>query len=216
MNPIVRLGNGLQDILDATRAIDFTAPLLLRLYLAPIFWVSGMEKALGFESIVQWFGNPDWGLGLPYPAVLAFLATASELVGAVLLLIGLATRWIAIPLMITMIVAAVTVHWEHGWQAIASAKAPFASQHLGPLAFEAEEVAAAQERLSMAKDILKEHGRWEWLSGSGSFVVLKNGIEFAATYFVMLLGLFFWGGGRYLSVDYYIDKRLRRRRGEAR
>ena len=40
--------------------------------------------------------------------------------------------------------------------------------------------------------------------------LLKNGIEFAATYFIMLLVLFFTGAGRYLSVDYWIDRRFRR------
>ena len=69
----------------------------------------------------------------------------------------------------------------------------------------------AAERLDRAKDILREHGNYEWLSSEGSFVVLNNGIEFGVTYFVMLLALFFIGAGRYLSVDYW----LRRRFGEA-
>ena len=42
---------------------------------------------------------------------------------------------------------------------------------------------------------------------NGSFVVLNNGIEFAATYFIMCLALFFIGGGRYVSLDYWIRKR---------
>ncbi len=40
-------------------------------------------------------------------------------------------------------------------------------------------------------------------------MVLNNGVEFAATYFIMLLVLFFIGGGRYLSVDYWIARRCR-------
>jgi uncharacterized membrane protein YphA (DoxX/SURF4 family) len=36
---------------------------------------------------------------------------------------------------------------------------------------------------------------------------LKNGIEWAATYFLMLLTLFFYGGGR-LSVDHALSKYL--------
>lgn len=46
-----------------------------------------------------------------------------------------------------------------------------------------------------------EHGNYDWLTSSGSVVILNNGIEFAATYFVMLLALFFMGGGRYVSLD---------------
>jgi uncharacterized membrane protein YphA (DoxX/SURF4 family) len=125
----------------------------------------------------------------------------------VLLLIGLGTRWISIPLMATMVVAAVTVHWTHGWQAIASTKGAFASEHLGPLML--ENASGAAERLARARDILREHGNYDWLTGEGGFVVLNNGIEFAATYFVMLLVLFFSGGGRWLSLDYWLARRFR-------
>jgi uncharacterized membrane protein YphA (DoxX/SURF4 family) len=200
-----RLLAALHASMDATRAVDFLAPLALRLYLAPIFWVAGVEKVLGFPDIVQWFGNPDWGLGLPFPTLLAVLATGTEVLGAVLLAIGLGVRWIALPLMGTMIVAAVTVHWEHGWQAIASSKAPFAAESLGPLAF--EDPSAHFEGLQTAKDVLQQ---CSFEAGSGTLVVLNNGIEFAATYFVMLLALFFLGAGRYVSLDDWIARRLRR------
>ncbi|MDH3589657.1 MAG: DoxX family protein, partial [Gammaproteobacteria bacterium] len=105
-----------------TAKIDWLGPLALRLYLAPIFWVAGMNKAGGFDNVVQWFGNADWGLGLPMPWLLAFLATAAEVLGGALLLLGLATRLIAVPLIITMIVAMTTVHWDNGWQAVHDAK----------------------------------------------------------------------------------------------
>ena len=67
-----------------------------------------------------------------------------------------------------------------------------------------DRVMEASERLAKAKDILREHGNYGWLTGRGSVVVLNNGIEFAITYFVMLLSLFFTGAGRYVSVDYWI------------
>jgi putative oxidoreductase len=37
------------------------------------------------------------------------------LIGAILLVLGLGTRLISIPLIITMIVAVKTVHWENGF-----------------------------------------------------------------------------------------------------
>jgi putative oxidoreductase len=203
---MIRLLNKLQDILDALRALDFLAPLALRLYLAPVFWVAGVEKVTGFDGIVEWFGNPDGGLGLPAPAVLAFLATATEVAGALFLLVGFAVRWISLPLMGTMVVAAVSVHWENGWQAVASAKAPFAADSLGPFMF--EDIGIHYDSLSAAKDVLTQCA---WQSDAGKLVVLNNGIEFAATYFVMLLALFFMGGGRYLSADYWIAQRWRER-----
>jgi len=202
----MRLLLSLQRLLDTTRAIDFLGPLALRLYLAPVFWVSGMEKVTNFEDIVAWFGNPEWGLGLPMPWLMAFLATAAEVVGAILLTIGLATRWVAVPLMATMVVAAVTVHVDYGWQAIADAKAPYASEYLGPL--QLEDADPALERKGRAVEILQEHGNYEWLTENGryAYVVLNNGIEFAATYFIMLLALFFIGAGRFFSIDYWIAR----------
>lgn len=178
--------------------LDGIPSLLIRLYLIPVFWMAGSNKLAHFDDTVAWFGNPDWGLGLPLPWLMAALATAAELGGAVLLALGLGTRVISFPLAITMLVAAVTVHWENGWQAIADASAPFAS----------EAVMSAPEKLERARSILQEHGNYDWLTSSGNFVVLNNGIEFAATYFVMCLALIALGGGRYVSVDYWVSKRL--------
>ncbi len=177
------------------------ASIALRLYLAPIFWMAGMSKLNSFDSTVEWFGNSEWGLGLPFPFLMALLATAAELIGAVLLALGLFTRWISIPLIITMLVAILSVHWDNGWQAIADAKAPFANA----------QVLAAPEKLERARDILQAHGNYEWLTASGKFVILNNGIEFAATYLIMLLALVGLGGGKYHSVDYWLSGYLKRK-----
>ena len=178
--------------------LDGLAPLALRLYLVPIFWMTGFHKYQSFADTVDWFGNADYGLGLPFPWLMAFLATSAELAGAVLLTLGLATRWISLPLIVTMIVAIVTVHLPNGWQAIADPNAPFANQ----------QVIDSAEKLAKAKEILQEHGNYDWLTSSGNFVVLNNGIEFATTYLIMLLCLFFTGGGRYVSIDYWLAKHL--------
>ena len=111
---MLRLLNRLQDLLDATRALDFLAPLAIRAYLIPIFWMAGTKKLGDMESTIAWFGNPDRGLDLPYPELMAWLAALTEAGGAILLAVGLATCWISVPLMITMVVAAVTVHWPNG------------------------------------------------------------------------------------------------------
>lgn len=181
-------------IFSRLQYLDGLAPLALRLYLVPVFWMAGTQKISGIENTIEWFGNPDWGLGLPFPTLMAYLAAYTEAIGALLLLIGLATRWISIPLMFTMAVAALAVHWDQGWAAIADSSS--------------QEVAA---RLGAAKEILREHGNYSWLTGKGSFVILNNGIEFAVTYFIMLLSLLFTGGGRFTSVDYYLDRLLRSR-----
>lgn len=195
----MRLALRLQSLLDATKAVDFLGPLALRLYLAPIFWMAGTSKLGSFENTVNYFGNPDWGLGLPFPMLMVALALGAELVGAVSLLLGLGMRWMALPLMVTMLVAAFSAHWQNGWQAIADAKFCL---------FNCSDALEAAERIARARSILKENGNYDWLTEQGSIVVLNNGIEFAATYFIMLLALFFIGAGRYVSLDYWIARRL--------
>jgi len=192
--------NKLYEILNMTTAVDFIGPLALRLYLVPVFWMAGSKKLANIDSTAEWFGNPDWGLGLPFPELMAWAAALTEAGGAILLLIGLAVRWISIPLMMTMLVAIFTVHWQNGWLAIAEGSGIFAT----------EQSVAAIERLNVAKEILQEHGNYDWLTEHGSLVMLNNGIEFAATYLIMLLVLFFFGAGRYLSMDYWFKNWLQK------
>lgn len=193
MNLLTRLHGWL----ELTRKVDFLGPLALRLYLVPVFWVAGTNKLAGMDNVINWFGNPDWGLGLPFPALMAWLAVSTEVLGAVALLLGFATRWFCIPLMIQMLIAATMVHWHNGWQAIADPMSPFANANIG----------GAVERLDKAKDLLRDHGNYDWLTETGNFVVSNNGIEWAITYLLMLLALFFTGAGK-LSLDHVVAKTL--------
>jgi putative oxidoreductase len=188
----------IHSLLNKTRKIDFIAPLMLRMYLVPVFWMAGTKKIEGFEGIVEWFGNSEWGLGLPFPFLMAILATATEFFGAIALFFGLAVRWFSIPLMFTMIVAAGTVHWDNGWQAITDPSAPFAN----------ERVIEASNKLAIVKEVLQEQTNYDYITSTGSVVMLNNGIEFSITYFIMLLALLFMGAGRYVSVDYWVERSL--------
>lgn len=183
---------------DKARCADFLGPLLLRLYLVPIFWMAGTKKFGSFSDTAEWFGNEDWGLGLPLPYLLVFLVATAEVLGAIFLFFGFGVRLISIPLIITMAVAAITVHLQHGWLAIATGSGIFAT----------DRTVGAIERLDKAKEILQQYGNYEWLTENGSFVILNNGIEFAATYFIMLVVLFFTGGGRYVSADYWLRRKF--------
>lgn len=188
--------------MERIQVMDGIAPLLLRIYLAPVFIKAGYGKLASFENTAAWFGNPDWGLGLPFPEVMAALAGGTEFFGGWLILFGLATRLIALPLMFTMIVAAVTAHWQFGWHALPEASLTVPWEWRGDL------IAEANERKEAAKSLLREYGNYDWLTEAGSITILKNGIEFAATYFIMLVVLFFTGGGRFTSVDHFIAAKL--------
>lgn len=176
-------------VCNSVKHLDGLPPLLFRVLLFFPFWEAGTRKFANFEETSNWFGNSEWGLGLPFPDLMTFLAASAETVGAVLLLIGFAVRWAAIPLIITMLVAIFAVHWDNGWFAIAQSTDPEIS-----------------ERLSRARTILQNNGDYSWLTEKGNIVILQNGIEFAATYFIMLLSLFFTGAGRYFSADYWLSK----------
>jgi len=195
----------------------------IRLYLAPIFimagysklqlsddTISGVQSLLAKPDIVNWFANTEWGLGLPFAELFANLAAWTEFFGGWLLLIGLLTRLVSIPLLITMIIAASSVHADNGWFAITPTNADISPAKvfvwLG--VDEAEKSLANSEetsiRLSKMRDILAEHGNTDWLYQKGSIVVLNNGIEFAVTYFLLLLSLIFIGAGRFTSIDHYL------------
>ena len=215
-----------QCFLTKLRYFDGIPALLLRFYLAPIFIMAGISKTQLFNeevtglasymadpNIIAWFGNSDWGLGLPFPALLANLVIVVELLGGWFLLVGALTRLISIPLMFTMIIAATTVHADNGWFAITPTNSDISSARVASwLGFEQaqhslENSEQTAERLTKMRELLEDNGNTEWLYEKGNIVVLNNGIEFSVTYFIMLLALFFIGAGRYTSVDYFIAKR---------
>ena len=94
-------------------------PLIFRLILAYGFYGPAIEKVRHFESTVRWFQD---GLQLPFPVVNAVMATSTECLGVVLVLLGLATRIISVPMMVIMLVAIKTVHWPDGFAACESVK----------------------------------------------------------------------------------------------
>ena len=85
--------------------------LFARLALAYGFYEPALTKWNNFDTTIEWFSS----LGIPF-ASLATLVTASiEIMGVVLLVFGLFTRLITVPLMIIMLVASLTVHLSNGF-----------------------------------------------------------------------------------------------------
>ena len=87
--------------------------LLLRLILAYGFFGPAKMKWSNMDGIINWFSQ----MGMPMPALNAYLAASTEALGVILLFLGLGTRIITIPLMFVMFVAIKTVHWQHGFAA---------------------------------------------------------------------------------------------------
>ena len=102
--------------LIATTATWFTLPV--RLALGLIMAAHGAQKAFGL------WGGPGWSKFLSFPAPFGFMrpawlwmgmAALAELVGGLLVLLGLLTRAGAFFLAITMLVAMFGVHWSGGF-----------------------------------------------------------------------------------------------------
>ena len=86
------------------------SPLLLavRLYWGWQFFGTGKGKLAHLQQTSEFFA----GLSIPFPTVNAVMAGTTECVGGLLLVLGLASRLTAIPLIFTMIVAYATADSE--------------------------------------------------------------------------------------------------------
>ncbi|WP_419765371.1 MAG: DoxX family protein [Arcobacter sp.] len=107
---ISRIHNIISDLFSNFQSIFL---LLARLTLAYGFYEPAMKKWSDISGIAQWFGS----LGIPFPTLNAYMAATTELLGVVLLTLGLFTRLISIPLIVVMLVAIFTVHIGNGFSA---------------------------------------------------------------------------------------------------
>lgn len=98
------------------RIAPILPPLILRLILAWEFGESGYEKLTG----TNWFAD----LTFPFPFSLLPvtvswpLSTWFELIGAAALLLGFATRFFTVSLMVLTVVAIASVHWPEYWNTL--------------------------------------------------------------------------------------------------
>jgi putative oxidoreductase len=93
------------------RAADL-GPLLIRLGVGTVFAVHGWQK---FNDGVSNFAGFLDSLGVPQPELVAWLQTFAEGVGGVLLLLGLLTRLVTLPLIATMVGAILLVKVDVGF-----------------------------------------------------------------------------------------------------
>lgn len=119
MNPLTRL----IDLTHAAfaqldRAGAWFAPLGLRLLLAYEFWESGVEKLRGDN----WFADIQDRFPFPFnlvpPEISWQIATWTELIGPVVLVLGLGTRFASVSLVILTLVAWASVHAGNGYNIV--------------------------------------------------------------------------------------------------
>ncbi len=101
MNALISLGDR---ALALAKRLEWLALLALRLTVGVEFVSTGWGKVHNLDKITGYFGE----LGIPAPGANALLASYTELVCGALLVVGLASRLAACPLVVTMIVAIVT------------------------------------------------------------------------------------------------------------
>lgn len=108
---------------DGLRAVDLAglwlAMLSLRVLLGWDFFESGLEKYQGenwFFDIQDKFPFP---FGLLPPEISWQMATWFELIGGVALVLGLATRFFSLSLLILTVVAIASAHWPESWSTLA-------------------------------------------------------------------------------------------------
>lgn len=99
--------------------------LAARIFPAAVFWLSGRTKVDGFslKDSTFFLFEHEYALPIIDPALAAYLATMAEHVFPVLLVIGLATRYAALSLLIMTMVIQIFVYpdaWvTHGLWAVA-------------------------------------------------------------------------------------------------
>lgn len=86
---------------------------LLRVIVGTVFLAHGYQKFFiwGIGGVTAGFAQ----LGIPVPHLAAYLAASAEFFGGLALLLGLFTRFAAIPVAITMMVAILQVHMKGGF-----------------------------------------------------------------------------------------------------
>lgn len=161
--------------------LDFLAPLALRLYLAPMFWVSGAGKLglfsspdftwynpltwINMESVQAASANFSGGIFADFAANFLTISIAGiEIAGAILLILGLAVRWITIPL---IFIVGVVGFAALGGQTLMEAGSQFLATH-------------------------------------GYTTIANSTFEVTVAHIIMLFTLFFMGAGRFFSLDWFI------------
>jgi len=95
-------------IQSISRRFAWLPPLLARVSVGLVFVTTGWGKLQNLDRVIEFFRS----LGIPSPELQAPFVAAVELSCGLLLILGLATRFAAVPLVVTMLVAIRTALWQ--------------------------------------------------------------------------------------------------------
>ena len=95
-----------QAVVTWLTASQWIPALLVRLFVGYFFFETGWAKVGSLDAMAERFA----GWGIPVPALSAAVSGYTELVGGALVVLGLATRLVAIPLCVNMVVAILAVN----------------------------------------------------------------------------------------------------------
>lgn len=116
MGRLTSIWFALTDFLD--RVGEVLPPLGLRLILAYEYMESGLAKYRG----ENWFAGIQDSFIYPFniidPQISWLLATWTEIIGGLLLAVGLMTRFAGVSLIILTVVATLAVHWPQSWETL--------------------------------------------------------------------------------------------------
>jgi putative oxidoreductase len=87
--------------------LTWAAPLAVRIVVGWVFMWTGWQKLHFLPRMIENFR--EWGI--PAPEIMAPFASGMEFIGGLLLLVGLLTRFISVPMMIIMLVAIASARW---------------------------------------------------------------------------------------------------------
>jgi putative oxidoreductase len=94
-------------ILSVSQRLTWLPPLLARMSVGLVFVSTGWGKLQNLDRVIEFFRS----LGIPAPEYQAPFVAGTELSCGILLVLGLATRFAAVPLVVTMVVAIRTALW---------------------------------------------------------------------------------------------------------
>ena len=116
---------------ESVRGAAGYAPLVVRVLVGIIMVAHGWQKLQGGPAN---FGEGLAGLGVPLPALMAYVVTFVELIGGILLIVGLLSRLAALLLTVDLIVAILLVKVNIGFLSPPQSQLPGAELDLALIA----------------------------------------------------------------------------------